>query len=698
VPVDGFLPLVGMALTDEFKNGNSATWDFYIDPKSNPSGGTLLGAGGPHYDLALLDTGAGVTLLTSDADAAFGLGQSRPGNSDGFRGTNSAMLTGATGSFLGSISDPLGLYAAGLQGQGYSPLTLNSNSLQGQTNTSVIVAPPTAELPNILGLPYISQYATRIHNDQPLIFQTGGQTVRTPAIEFAPLGSGSQTIARQAEFTFKPGAAFLNPPFYFPGFNGLDDAHEDPLVATGVGGGLFLNVDVADTGGQLNNASFFFDTGASITVVSRTTALSLGFDALTDNPEFTLAVLGSGGTRLNVPGFFVDQFTIRALGGHVTLSNVPVVVLNVWDPSNPPNIVPGILGMNLLAGRNLVIDPTTGGDGPLIYISDPVTTGSNWTAPAASASWGGGGNWSASATPGNLTIANVRHAFGGNQEVVATAGALAWEINVSGAAASQQMTLRVPAGVTATTFSGINIEQHGVVRLDGGALDVQYASIVGGRLTGHGSIATGSGPIPGQVENTSGVVAPGVGVGVGALAIEGRFSNGFAGTMEFEIGGVGAFDQVTVDGGVALDGALKVALIDLGGGAFVPSVGQTFAIITAHQVAGQFSSIAWPTLPADRMWTIAYAADSVNLTVVAAGDFDGNGVINAADRDAWTAGFGSSYGGEGFLAWQRSFGSDGSSLGVPEPDAAALVLVASALFGRRPGRRGRVACGKLDAC
>ncbi|MEM7312710.1 MAG: hypothetical protein AAF497_06130, partial [Planctomycetota bacterium] len=61
----------------------------------------------------------------------------------------------------------------------------------------------------------------------------------------------------------------------------------------------------------------------------------------------------------------------------VTLENVPVAVLDVTNPSDPGNIVPGIIGMNLFSGRDIIMDANPsvgqGGTGPSLYISDPVT-------------------------------------------------------------------------------------------------------------------------------------------------------------------------------------------------------------------------------------------------------------------------------------------------------------------------------------
>ena len=661
VPVGGFLPMVGIGLTDEFLNSDDANWDFFAHPSDIP-GGTFLGSGGtPHYDIALLDTGAAVSLITTQADAAFGIDESQAGESDGWRGHNTITIGGATGFLQALISDPLGLYAGGLQDRAPgSPLTIPDAALTGQTNTSIITIPPESDLPNVLGLPFASQYATRIRNDQPQIFQHNGQTVRSPAIEFLPLGSGGMGITRRAPMQLNPGVSFTTPPFYFFEVNEDLEFHENPVQPTVISGGMFLNVNATNEGQSLGASEFFFDTGADVTVVSELNALNLGFDPVLDTPEFTVAIVGSGGTTINVPGFFVDQFTITALGGSVVLSNVPVVVLNVTNPADPGNVVPGIVGTNLLSGRNLVVDPDPsiggGNPGPQLFISDPVTTDTNWQSTEPSAGWFNHPHWSANA-PTVLKIANIRHFSGDNQEAVLGSGATAWEVNVSGATPTKQMTLRVQSGATLTTFAGLNIEPHGAVALQNGALDVQYVDIRGGRLSGHGSIATGSGDIPGQVENISGVVAPGTGVGV--LSIEGRYSNAAAGTLHIELGGLTPgtqYDRLLVDGPVTLDGTLSISLVNLGGGTFVPGLGNVFSIITATEVGGEFSTLNLPTLSANKMWQVTYDDLAVLLKVTIPGDFDGDFIVDGADLDAWKAGFGTLYNGSDFQTWQQNLG------------------------------------------
>jgi hypothetical protein len=716
VPIGGFLPLVGIGLTDEF----SDDLDIFAMPSSSP-GGTLLGDGSPHYDIALVDTGAAVSLLTAQADADFNMDGPYPGESDGFRGTEEIQIGGATGILFATINDPVGLYAGGLQGRvGGGSFAMNHSALEGQTNTSMITIPAESDLPNVLGLSFASQYATHIRNDSPQIFPLNGRTVRSPSIEFLPRGSGGQGIVRRAPLTLKPGESFQTPPFWL--FNivdlDLENPHENPSQPTVIQGGLFMNVNVQNEGQQLNNTQFFFDTGADVTVVSQFNATLLGFDPVLDEPEFTVAVIGSAGILEDVPGFFADSFTIPAIGGNITLNNVPIVVLDVPDPSSPSNIVPGIVGTNLLAGRNIVIDPNPaiggGGAGPSLYISDPVTNQKNWSATTASGTWETAGNWSGAAVPDTLSITNVRHVSGGDQTAVIGTNTTVWELNVSGGAASEAMTVQVQDNVTLTTFSGINIEPGGAVELRGGRLDTQYVEVLGGELRGAGAIVTGSGPIPGQVENRGGLVSPGS--GIGTLSIDGRFANGTDGTLEFELGGTmpgTQFDQLMVAGGAALGGTLAVSLADLGSGPFAPSVGNAFALITATEgVGGEFDQLL---LPGGFQWNVAYNATGVVLSVIGlglTGDYNGNGTVDAADYVVWRSSMGatgSSLPADGngdqvvnhddYVVWWRNFGKTASAsgsanvnlAGVPEPTTFALgALIVAGGFVFFPRSRKRL--------
>jgi hypothetical protein len=89
------------------------------------------------------------------------------------------------------------------------------------------------------------------------------------------------------------------------------------------------------------------------------------------------------------------------------------------------------------------------------------------------------------------------------------------------------------------------------------------------------------------------------------------------------------------------------------------------------------------------MWTAFYADEGLTLKVALPGDFDANGAVNSADYNAWADGFGTSYGSDGFLLWQRNFnGTSGPVVGVPEPAGAAFAamvgLCVSQFKRRRP--------------
>ncbi|NOZ39916.1 MAG: PEP-CTERM sorting domain-containing protein [Planctomycetes bacterium] len=694
VPIGGFLPLVGLGLSDEFQNQDAA---LFFQSQLEPSlVGNSFGAGGtPYYDLALVDTGAAVSLITSEADAAFDI------DGAGFRGTGSLTIGGATGFLQATINDPLAMFVTGTANvTGTGPLTVNTSTLVGQSSVSILTIPPESDLPNVVGIPLLSQYATYIRSDQPQIFQNNGKTVRTPQIDFLPLGAGGQGITRRAPMQLKSGtgSAFITAPVYVFNFENINNGRpwtENPTTPTILQepGAFFLNVDVENEGESLNNFEFFFDTGASVTVVSELNALRLGFDPTLDEPDFTIAVTGSAGVNQEVPGFFVEEFTIQAVGGSITATNVPVIVLDIADPTNPANIVDGIVGTNLLAGRNVVIDPKPslggGGIGPSLYISDPITSEFDWSSTSASGSWASGGNWSGPTAPSNLGIANVRHVAGGNQTALLSTDTTVWELNISGTP-SQTMTVQVGSGQTLTTFAATNIETGGVLKLVGGTLDTQYLEMLGGTLSGDGQIKTGSGPISGQVENRGGTVSPGN--GVGRLEIVGRFANGADGTLAIEIGGLVAetmFDVLVVDGPATLAGILDVSLVDLGSGLFDPQLGDTFEIFTASEgLSGTFESLM---LPAGYDWFVKYNSNSVELVATIPGDFDGDGDADATDLAIWRAGYGSgSYNGADFLEWQRNFNSGGNlaaSATVPEPGSLALLFAACglAMASRRAG-------------
>src|SRR5437870_1588340 len=100
VPISGFSPFMGLSLTNRFKDENNDS--FYLADKQTSLVGTQFPiSGSPYYDVALLDTGAAISLITSTADAGFNI------QGSGFRGTHTITVTGAGGDVDATINDPM---------------------------------------------------------------------------------------------------------------------------------------------------------------------------------------------------------------------------------------------------------------------------------------------------------------------------------------------------------------------------------------------------------------------------------------------------------------------------------------------------------------------------------------------------------------------------------------------------------------
>ena len=171
-------------------------------------------------------------------------------------------------------------------------------------------------------------------------------------------------------------------------------------------------------------------------------------------------------------------------------------------------------------------------------------------------------------------------------------------------------------------------------------------------------------------------------------------------TVNFEIGGTDPADFAQLraaDGVATLNGTLAVSLVDQGSGLFVPSAGDTFMILSAED--GIFSQFTEQQLPAvaggtGLTWQVHYNANNVTLEVLSTlvGDYNGNGVVDAADYVVWRKTDGTP---AGYNAWRTHFGqtaaTSAAQAAVPEPDTAGLVLVGLLGMVRRR-TRGRHPC------
>ncbi len=371
IPIGGYQPLVVTSLTNEDTTDDLDFFAYNTDTYlSNGISGAhaLASNGSPYYQVALLDTGAQVHLLTQEAIAGFDFA----GNN--LLGSTQFSVGGAGGSELVTIHDPLGLYVTSLgNATGGTSLSVATNTLVGQYNVTVVGAEePESILPDVVGLPLASQYTTVIRADQRYEVVVGSQTYESPSVELYSFGDSSiPDYTMYAPLSLLPGSAFASSPFFFPGFDNLEDFHDNPSLPSSVAGALFLTGNLANAGENMEGIDMFLDTGAQVTVISELTAATLGIDVVQDEPAFTIEIQGAGGVVQDVPGFYLDSFELVTIGGDFILYDVPVIVLNVLDPRDGVNPVPAIVGTNLFSDRNIVINPEAGN--AYLAISDIVT-------------------------------------------------------------------------------------------------------------------------------------------------------------------------------------------------------------------------------------------------------------------------------------------------------------------------------------
>ncbi len=162
-----------------------------------------------------------------------------------------------------------------------------------------------------------------------------------------------------------------------------------------------------------------------------------------------------------------------------------------------------------------------------------------------------------------------------------------------------------------TYYGYFYIQEAGQTILNGGNINIfGPASFVinGGLLTGNGTV-TGTSRING------GGIAPGL--SVGELILAGTYHQAAGATYFVGLAGrgVGEFDRVTVSGAANLAGALEVSEVS----GFTPLIGDSFEILTASSIAGEFD-----TLVANYDYAIEYADDAVILHFPSRVDLDGD--------------------------------------------------------------------------
>jgi autotransporter-associated beta strand protein len=355
-------------------------------------------------------------------------------------------------------------------------------------------------------------------------------------------------------------------------------------------------------------------------------------------------------------------------------------------------------------------------DSPFSYTISPGTGGQLTLDNAGSAA-------TLTSNQGNHTI-GVDVQLASHLTAAVNAGTLTISGAVTGAGGltktgAGRLTLTAPASYSGpTTVSGGTLQAAGNLGSLGGPVtigpgarleisgSIPRSIVNNGVIAGPGSPAafaldkpvTGAGAYSGNVIFTDSF-APGA--GPAAVSLE-NVNFGSEALLSLEVGGAAPgtqYDKLAVANRAGLGGSLEVAFT----GGFVPSAGQSFTLLAANQVFGEFSSVALPFVPY-RVLELEYSPTSVVLTVAAppAGDYNFDVIVDGGDLLVWQRTFGSKddlfadgdASGEVDAAdldiWANNFGATATFVAnqVPEPGGWALLTLVFGIIGRR-GRTPR---------
>jgi len=350
-PIDGFVPLIAVTVTDE----HSDDFDWVAQTQMSVIGSYLTENPETDFTIGLFDTGASTHIINF-------AGANRTGVYDADLITDNMIeIQGATNSVFGLVSKPLAIFTDGLAAIEPDGMVLDTSNMVGQSNVSVIIGdlPPEGKpgLPTVVGSPMSVNFVTVINNDQQITVTYDGNDLTSPDIKFyehedtripvytnsIPLNlipSGAQNIQyipdleAFMEFVFAPGSSFT--------------------IVGNLAQSLFFvtSVDLHNKDfNAMDKQRFMLDTGAQITVISSGIASRLGLDP--DNPDFEAEIQDVTGEITLEPGFYIDSLDIPSLGDWLHYTNVPVVMLDVASPEG--GTLEGIIGMNLFVNFNLVL-------------------------------------------------------------------------------------------------------------------------------------------------------------------------------------------------------------------------------------------------------------------------------------------------------------------------------------------------------
>jgi hypothetical protein len=197
-----------------------------------------------------------------------------------------------------------------------------------------------------------------------------------------------------------------------------------------------------------------------------------------------------------------------------------------------------------------------------------------------------------------------------------------------------------------------------------------------GLVEGNG--ATGGGDI-----FFEGGLEPGPEFAAGDVVFDNNVAFGSQAMLEIELGDDAQYDHIDVTGLLTLDGTLDVELVP----GYRPNLGDSFDILDWGTRSGEFDTLDLPGLLGNLKWDTSRLYSDGVLAVLAVGlpgDYNQNGVVDAADYALWRKNPGN-FPADAYATWRSHFGQtaggSGASLNTTVPEPATLVMLMFAAAG-----------------
>jgi hypothetical protein len=382
---------------------------------------------------------------------------------------------------------------------------------------------------------------------------------------------------------------------------------------------------------------------------------------------------------------------------------------NSWDSETAPGQVPNANTVNVtLANANGTTGPAS------IYNNAPITIRSlTFNSANKYAITGTGGitlePYPLHATDNDATYISVES---GSHEIQVDLGLSTTAVNDNRivAAPGSRLDINNTFNVNGKTLF---VQGGGEVKLNNN-IDTGTAGTVivnGGNLGGSGrvnaNLRNGDGSNPG------GIISPGQ--SIGTLTVDGTFTQHSSGKLEIELAGTtaGTYDRLNVLSVATLDGLLDVKIAD-GFTPTVANIGQTWDVITAPTIINtlviSLDASDSPYFSLTCVNCTSGSPDILRLTMTAVppppgliGDYNENGVVDAADYTVWRNALGTAsvlpnrdpanmgnVSTADYASWKSNFGNTGAGStfdggAVPEPTSLLLLIFGAAVMinGRR---------------